>query len=428
MATFPHLGGFESTQIFGSGQDVLGTTRHIELWKQDLTRLRESGITTLRYSAPWHRIERTRGHFDWSWMDGPLAFMRDNGMQPILDPLHHTSFPEWLTGGFLHPNFPALYRDFLCKLSSRYPFIRSYTVFNEPLPTTLFCSYTGMWYPHAASDKAFVRMALQVARAICYGCDVLQRNVSPLFVHVDTAEHHQSLDERSLQWAQFVNARRFLMTDLILGRVTEQHELYRYVRRHGASKADLNWFQANPATIHVLGLDYYLHSEMDWAWSPEKGKPDKTDFVRAARGFASIAGDYVARYRSPIMLSETNIVGTVQERIAWLRFMEQECERLVLSGVDFRGFCWYPSIDTTDWSNACTRLTGKLDPQGVWSLHPDTLERLDTELSAIYSLRARGQIRLANLPAYSFGQQLRKRLGGYKDLLTVADAAEKLAS
>lgn len=428
MRLFPHFGGFESTQIFGSGEDVLGTTRHIELWQQDLTRLLEAGITDLRYSVPWHRIEQKERDFDWSWLDGPLEFMRSNGMRPVLDPLHHTSFPEWLTGGFLHPQFPDLYRNFLDKLSSRYPFVRDYTVFNEPLPTTLFCGYTGMWYPHMASDDSFVRMALQVARAISSGCEVVNRNVSPRFIHVDTAEHHQASDDLSAPWTEFVNTRRFLLTDLVLGRVTAQHPLYGYISTHGGSVEDLRWLEDHPASIDVLGLDYYIHSEMDWAWSPEKDRADITELVSDARGFASIAEDYVDRYGLPVMLSETNIRGTVEERIAWLRFMEHECEKLARSGVDFRGFCWYPSIDTTDWSNCCTRVTREVDPQGIWSLDPGTLHRVDTELSAVYSQLARGKIRAAQIPARSFGPELQRRLRGYGKLLPQQSDLESVAS
>lgn len=416
MFVYKHLGGFESTQIFGSGVDILGSTKHIELWEKDLERLCRAGINSLRYSVPWHRIERAEGEFDWSWMDGPLRFMHANGMQPILDPIHHTSFPAWLKDGFLHPKFPSLYCRFLDELSRRYPFIAAYTVFNEPLPTTLFCSYTGMWYPHRASDHAFVRMALQVARAICSGCEVLRRNVAPAFVHVDTAEHHKALDRRSSSWVEFVNTRRFLMTDLVLGRVNEEHPLYRYLVTHGGTAAELQWLAAHPASIHVLGLDYYIHSEMDWAWSSEKGRPDIRPRVRRARGFGAIAEDYVNRYEKPIMLSETNLVGTPEERIAWLGFMERECEDLVLSGVDLRGFCWYPSIDTTDWANGCTKATGQLDPQGIWSLRPGTLERVDTELSALYSALARGEIRAGDLPDYAFGPELSRRLRGHAHL------------
>ncbi len=416
MWVYTHFGGFESTQMFGSGEDILGSTRHIELWEEDLNRLCAAGITSLRYSVPWHRIERAEGEFDWTWIDGPLRFMHANGMEPILDPLHHTSFPAWLKGGFLNAKFPSVYCRFLDKLSSRYPFFRDYTVFNEPLPTTLFCSYTGMWYPHQASDQAFVTMLLQVARAICSGCEVLRKNVSPRFVHVDTAEHHQALDRRSSAWVDFVNARRFLVTDLILGLVTEGHPLYAFLTHHGAAPSQLSWFHEHLASIDVLGLDYYIHSEMDWSWSREKSRPDIAPTVRHARGFATIAEDYFLRYGKPIMLAETNIVGSVEERIAWLRFMECECEELALSGIDFRGFCWYPSIDTTDWSNGCTRATGQLDPQGIWSLRPIKLDRIDTELSTLYSMLARGMILAEDLPDYSFGPELQRRLNGYMHL------------
>src|SRR4051812_12411909 len=91
-----HYGSFESTKIHGSGTDILGTTRHIDRWREDLDLLLESGITDLRYSIPWHRIEQQRGHFDFSWTDGPMEHMRRNGMKPVVDLLHHTSFPDWL--------------------------------------------------------------------------------------------------------------------------------------------------------------------------------------------------------------------------------------------------------------------------------------------------------------------------------------------
>jgi len=185
---FTHFGGFESTQIFGTGQDVLSTTRHVELWREDLRRLIGAGVRHLRYSIPWHRIEKDCGTYDWGWIDGPLHFMEANGLEPIADPLHHTSFPVWLKEGFLNPEFPERYEEFVRRVCERYPFIRRYTVFNEPLATTLFCSYTGMWYPHYCSHRHFVQMALQCARAICRTCRALrQKSPDVEFVRVETA-------------------------------------------------------------------------------------------------------------------------------------------------------------------------------------------------------------------------------------------------
>jgi len=234
---YPHLGGFESTHIFGRGQDILGTTRHIEFWREDLTLLLQSGITSLRYSIPWHRIEAWAGEFDWSWIDGPMRFMESAGMQPIVDPLHHTSFPTWLQDGFLHPEFPELYERFLSQVSDRYEWVTKYTIINEPLPTTLFCSYTGMWYPHRSSDQDFVSMIIQVAKAICMAGSMLKRKNNQIeVVDVGTAEHHRATDSETGAWVEHANARRFLILDLVLGRLDRDHPLYSYLVQQGAAE------------------------------------------------------------------------------------------------------------------------------------------------------------------------------------------------
>src|SRR5438270_715299 len=138
-----HLGAFESTRIHGFNTDVLETTRHLSQWREDLDLLLGAGLRTLRYSAPWHRIERTRGEFDFSWLDGPMKHMRENGMRPIMDLVHHTSFPDWLAGGFANPEFPSLYARFVEQFIQRYEWVDSVTLFNEPLATTLMCSWIG---------------------------------------------------------------------------------------------------------------------------------------------------------------------------------------------------------------------------------------------------------------------------------------------
>jgi len=420
-----HLGGFESTHIFKSGQDILGTTRHIEFWQNDLSLLLESGIRTLRYSIPWHRIERKPGEFDWTWMDGPMRFMESVGLEPIADPLHHTSFPTWLTDGFLNPEFPALYRRFIDRVSARYDWMTKYTVINEPLATTLFCSFTGMWYPYRASDRDFVAMSLQVARCISECSRELKRkNKHTEIVYVGTAEHHRAMDQRSGPWVKHANSRRFLILDLVLGRVDRYHPLFGYLKQHEASDDDLAWLRDHPGCIDILGLDYYVHSEMEWFWCKKNRRPDIHPVNQRPRGFAGVAEDYLNAYRLPAMLTETNIRGAVHERIAWLKFMEAECEELLLSGRDLRGFCWYPSIDSTDWANACTKCTEIVDPQGIWTLDRDRVIRHPSELSRIYAALARGEITSKDIPAYAFEEELQSRLRGYLPLMDWALSSE----
>jgi beta-glucosidase/6-phospho-beta-glucosidase/beta-galactosidase len=364
----------------------------------------------LRYPVPWHRIERKRGVYDWSWMDGVLDHLRKLGLDPIVDPIHHTSFPEWIEGGFAHPRFADFYRGFVEEFARRYPWITKYTVFNEPFVTTLFCGNEGIWYPRARSPRMFVRMAVNVGRAICQIGESLQRLVPGVeFVHVDTCEHHTALDERNREKVEFLNHRRFLFHDLILGRIDDRHPLYGYLTRYGLSLRDLAWFRAHPARIDVLGLDYYPHSEQQ-----RHGRRGIRFISSTPRGFASVAGDYVERYGLPVMLSETNLKGFVSDRLSWMKHMLEECERLTASGADFRGFCWFPFVDSTDWCSLVCRAEGKVDPVGIYWLDSDRWHRHGSELSKWFSRLARGEAKVEEIPAYRFQHPWDESLRGFR--------------
>jgi len=70
---------------------------------------------------PWHSIEKIKGVYDWKWMDRVMAKILHLGsIRPILDPLHHTSFPEWLKDGFGDAEFVNSYVRFVTALAVRY--------------------------------------------------------------------------------------------------------------------------------------------------------------------------------------------------------------------------------------------------------------------------------------------------------------------
>ena len=417
LILFPHLGSFESTKIHGSGLDVLETTHHIKYWKEDLLRLRDSGIRELRYPVPWHRIERERGHLDWSWIDGPLQYMRELGLKPILDPLHHVSIPDWLTDGFANSEFVELYVRFIEEVALRYEWVDRYTVLNEPLPTLVLCAFTGDWYPHRRSDDDFVTMAVNVSRAICLGTASLKRINSRIqLIHVDACEHHRALDTESLPWVEHVNHRRFLFHDLVLGRIGTGHPLLPYLERHGFTDDDKCWFEDHAINIDVLGLDYYAHSEIEWGWDQEFKCATLRFPCQLPRGFAAVADDYVKRFNLPVLLSETNIGGTITDRLTWLKFMEQQAEKLAAVS-DFRGFCWFPSIDATDWDSLCTVANKHVCPMGIWSLTADGVSRSSSELSEWYARLAQGKASSRDLPAYRLNPPLDRDLLGYRPLM-----------
>jgi beta-glucosidase/6-phospho-beta-glucosidase/beta-galactosidase len=410
------LSGFESTHIFGTKKDVLELTKHTEFFEQDLRLVNRCGLNLLRYSAPWHSIEKTKGVYDWSWLDKALNYMRRLGIEPILDPLHHTSFPDWLVGGFADPEFVDSYVRFVHALAERYPWVRHYTVVNEPFVTTWFCGKEGVWHPFRKGNKNFVEMILNVGEAISRTSRMLVEMIPNVeLIHVDASEQHRALDKKSEPFAEFMSEMRFLVPDMVLGNINETHSLYLYLLKNGATEKRLRWFMENPARIDVIGLDYYSHSELEWK---VKGRVYPSLYPE---GFVSVAMDYVNRFNLPVMLTETNIRGFVSDRISWLKYMVEQSETLekclAPRGIPFKGFCWYPFIDSTDWCSLVTQANCNIDPQGIFWLDPATKRRNSSELSEIFEALARGQITSKDIPAYRFQGTLKKSLRNFMPMM-----------
>lgn len=402
------LTGFESTYIPDHDSDVLDCTQHVTFFRDDLQLVRDGGMRSLRYPAPWHRIEREPGQYDWEWMDQAMETLAEFELDPIIDPIHHTSFPKWLDQGFADPDFPDRYCNFVQAFAQRYPWVRKYTPFNEPFATTFFCGHEGVWKPYLTGKPAFVPMVMNVARAIVEVTRMLDAEVPDNeIIYVDTAEAHHALDEASEEFAEHLNDRRFLIHDLVMGRLDEAHPMWEYMACNGAELADLEWLRANPGRFDVLGLDYYAHSEHGYH---ENGSvvPCPTPI-----GFAGVARQYAARYNTPIMLSETNIRGFVSDRLSWLKYMVEQAEALEADGMDFRGFCWFPFVDSTDWDSLLRQAEGNIDPVGIYWLDSTRTTRYTSELSEAYARLARGEIGAAELSAYIFLPPVSGELSGF---------------
>ena len=81
------------------------------------------------------------------------------------------------------------------------------------------------------------------------------------FVHVDTCEKHRPTNLESIENALFRNELRFLVLDLILGKINIHHPLYFYLLENGASIGELEWFIENPSHIDILGFLGLLRSQ-----------------------------------------------------------------------------------------------------------------------------------------------------------------------
>lgn len=374
---FNFLTGLECS--YPRGVDELEKTQHYTFWGSDLLKVRSLGLDTLRYGVPWHRVHTAPGEFDWRWLDGPMQMMKDLGLTPIVD-LVHFGTPDWLDQGFANPACPAAAAEFALAFAYRYPWVKYYTVVNEPSITSALCGEAGLWYPRGRGERSYVRVLEHVARAVILMTWAV-RDTAPesRFVWVDTCEHHHALDDVSRDKADFLNLKRFVAHDLILGRVDRAHPLHDFLARNGMSEATLEWFRHNWVAPDVLGLDYYVQSEMAHEVDREYVAPKG---VRL--GIGEVARQYHARYQAPIMVTETDAQSSVEDRIVWLEETVAEMLSLRAEGVPVVGYCWWPLVDHVDWDTGLAEDNGRINPVGLFGLVREAdgrMSRVETALT-----------------------------------------------
>ncbi len=399
------VGAFESTYQPAHDVDVAESTGHAATWAADLRLLRDCGVRRLRYPVRWHRVEPSPGTYDWAATDAVLGHLADRGMTPIVDLVHHTSYPRWLTGGFADPRFGAAYLRYCEAFARRYPDTTAYTLFNEPFSTLFLAGHEGLWPPYHQGIEAFVAILRNVLPA--FGEAVrLYRELLPAAAHVyvDTCERHtHDGSGPGGDYAAFANDRRFFVLDAMLGRSFAADPFAAAVAAAGGeSLLDLE-----PAPIDVLGLDYYAHSQ--WHFGADAGC---TPTPRPP-GLAAVIVEYWERYATPCMLSETNIRGFPSDRATWLKYTLEQCELARDAGVALDGYCWFPFIDSCDWDSLLYYCDGNVDPVGVYWLD-DTLARRPSSMSRAYAAAAAGTP-AADLPAYELRPPVSRWLAGYAD-------------
>ncbi|HEX9994695.1 MAG TPA: family 1 glycosylhydrolase [Acidimicrobiales bacterium] len=399
----PFVGGFESTYQPGHDRDVLETTGHVARWRDDLRLLAACHVRDVRYPVRWHRVEPEPGVFDWRHTDEVLGYQRDHGLRPIVDLLHHTSHPRWL-GDLGSPRFRSAFLRFAEAVATRYPWLPAYTVCNEPFTTFLLCGEMGVWPPYLKGRRGFARLALNVFPALCEASralhDLLPRAEH---VHVEACERHTWSTPAGEAYAAFANDRRFLLTDLLAGLPVDEDRPFA-LDLVAAGGGDLLGLE--PGHVDVIGLDYYAHNQ--WHW---RGHEDGVNVSPAPAALADVIVEYADRYRRPCLLGETNVRGFASDRATWLKYTLEQCEVARDRGVDLRGYCWFPFVDSADWGSLLAECVGAVDPVGVFWLD-ERLDRRPSSMSVSYATAASGTP-AADLPAYRLRRPVADWLAGW---------------
>jgi len=403
-APLTFIGAFESTFQPAHDVDVAETTQHVQRFEEDLALLASCGIETLRYPVRWHRIECEPGEFDWATADATLNALHDKGFRPIVDLVHHTSYPAWLSD-FGDARFADAYLRFAEAFARRYPWVEAYTLFNEPLSTLFLCGHEGIWPPYHRSLETFLSLVEKVLPAVAEASRMYKELLPDArHVYVDTCERHMAGNAAGEELCRLANDRRFFVADLFLGRELDPDRPF--VRSALDAGFD-ELLTMEPGSIDVLGLDYYAHCQWEFTAADAGTVP-----ASAPLPLADQIAEYWDRYRLPLILGETNIWGAPSDRASWFKYTLEQCEAARAAGVPLEGYCWFPFIDSADWDSLLFYCHGNIDPVGVYSLDAE-FERREGSMARSFRSAVAGTP-ASGLPAYDFQEPVAGWLQGYR--------------
>ena len=369
--------------------DEYELTQHYHLWPADLEIAAATGAELIRWGIPWYLVEPEPGRFRWDWLDRVVDRLDEVGLTCVVDLMHYGT-PLWLDNQFLNAGYPYRVAEYAARVAGRYGGrLHIWTPLNEPMINAIYCGEKGTWPPALTGHDGFVKLALALARGIVE----TQRRIAEVtpdasFVHVEASFRFAGdwfpSDVPFDAGLDLVRARRFLIMDLVTGRVDEEHPLYGYLRMNGATDAELSALRDRAVVPDVVGVNYYPAFTTS-RFEPRRAEPVPVE--AGTTGLAEVLREFAERYGRPVFLTETSRAGTVEERAAWLRDSVALLRRLRADGLPVVGYTWWPLFALVDWRYRET--TDPVDrwlvPMGLYDLERDgagVLRRVPTALVA----------------------------------------------
>jgi dTDP-4-dehydrorhamnose reductase len=344
---------------------------------EDLDRIAELGIRTLRHPVLWENISpESPEHADFTWHDERLSRLRQLDIRIIAGLCHHGSGPRYTH--MLDPAWPELLARHAANVAERYPHLDLYTPVNEPLTTARFSGLYGHWYPHGTNYEAFLKILVNECKATVLAMRAIRKVRSDAQL-VQTDDMGKTFSTPLLTYqAEHENQRRFLSFDLLCGMVDKDHPWWPLFIENGVSQADLELLLEGDAAPDIIGINHYLTSERyldeNMKRYPEhhwggNGRHDYAD-AEAVRmplpsedlGPAARLREVWQRYRRPLAVAEAHHGSSRDDQLRWLMEVWNDVETLRDEGADIRAVTIWSLFGAVDWNSLLTRRNGFYEP------------------------------------------------------------------
>ncbi|MBM6579801.1 sugar nucleotide-binding protein [Microvirga sp. BT689] len=344
---------------------------------EDLDRIAELGIRTLRHPVLWEKISpESPDRTDFSWQDTRLKRLQELKIRAIAGLCHHGSGPRYTH--MLDPAWPELLARHAANVAERYPHLDLYTPVNEPLTTARFCGLYGHWHPHGTSYESFLKILVNECKATVLSMRAI-RKVRPDAQLVQTDDMGKTFSTPTLAYqAEHENQRRFLSFDLLCGMVDRNHPWWRILLDHGVAQADLELLLEADAAPDIIGINHYLTSERyldermnrypehHWGGNGRHRYADveavRMPLPSADLGPAARLREVWERYKRPIAITEAHHGSTRDDQLRWLMEVWNDVNTLRDEGAEIRAVTVWSLYGAVDWNSLLTRRNGFYEP------------------------------------------------------------------
>jgi beta-glucosidase/6-phospho-beta-glucosidase/beta-galactosidase len=328
------MAGFECTDqlnAFGNRVDMLTTTGHLQLIKEDYKNLSPFQIKTVREGIQWSRVEKMPYHYDWSTVHNMIMVAKENDVQQIWD-ICHFGFPDDLTP--LHPQFAKRFAA-LCKA-----FVEFYRTVDAdsvliitPINEVSFISWLGGdvrgtapyckgqgWEVKYHLMKAYIE-GIEAIKAVDNNVRILTTEplvniVAPLYATSEQIEEANKMNEEQFQ-----------VTEILCGNICKE-------------------LRGKPEYLDILGYNYYYNNQwqmhsceiLDW-----KENDPCSQYVSLDRLLQQVYN----RYQRPLVITETS--HPKEDRPLWVEMITEVCLKTLENDLPLWGVCWYPVLNRPDW-------------------------------------------------------------------------------